>query len=156
MFEALPIPVHLCCNDPDNGAFTERVWSMEIGENLELESRFWLSWKQGPWGPRMRYVTNAEPGTPLIRAVTIGGKHFPVTHYKPWYGNWCWDLVHMRGDVVLELLNWPRLHKWFACSTGEVRCFNWWDSGHEWTDSDIRLIAKQFRESSAHSITGDT
>lgn len=144
MFEAVPIPVHLCCNDPDNGAFAERVWSLEIGPNMEFESRFWQSWKAGPWGPRMRYITNENPGTPLIRAVAIAGRHFPVTHYKPWYGNWCWDLVHMRGDAVIELLNWAKFRKWFSLTSGETRLFNWYQADQPFSDQDLRLISNDF------------
>src|SRR5260370_590103 len=45
MFERQPVKVHLCCNDPDNGNFADRVWTIHIGENLELESKFWISFK---------------------------------------------------------------------------------------------------------------
>jgi hypothetical protein len=145
MFEKQPVKVHLCCNDPDNGNFADRVWTIHIGENLELESKFWISFKQGPWGPRMRYITDANPGRPLIKAVAIAGRHFPVTYYKPWFGNWCWDLVHMPGCAVIELLNWPKMHKWFSPAEAEQRLFNLWESGGQWSDQDVRLLCKEFR-----------
>ena len=144
MFERERIPVHLCCNDPDNGHFSERVWSLQIGYNMEFESRTWISWRQGPWGPRMRYLVDGDPSRPLIRAVSIAGRHFPVVYYKPWYGNWCWDLVHMPGAAVLELLNWPKFRKWFDITEGESRLFNYWKAGGEWKDQDLRLIGKNF------------
>lgn len=145
MFEKQPVKVHLCCNNPDNGIFAERVWTIQIGENLELDSKTWISNVQGPWGPRLRYITDANPGRPLVKAVAIAGRHFPVTHYKPWYGNWCWDLVHMPGRAVIDLLNWPQVRKWFSPSEGETRLFNLFNSGGEWSDQDVRLLCKEFR-----------
>lgn len=138
MFEAEPVPVHLCCNDPDNGNFSGRVWSLQVGFNMEFESRTWISWKQGPWGPAMRYIWGDR------KRVVIAGRHFPITFHKEWYGNWCWDLVHMPGAAVVELLNWPKFRKWFDITEGETRLFNWWKAGGEWKDDDIRLIGKNF------------
>lgn len=138
MFEHERIPIALCCNDPDNGNFAEQLAGFEVGYNMKFECRY------GDWEPRLRYVVNASPTRPLIRAIALAGRHFPVTSYKPWWGNWCWDLVHMEGRYVLELLNWPRLHKWFDVSEGEHRLFNWWKAGREWSDQDLRLIGKNF------------
>lgn len=138
MFEHVRIPISLCCNNPDNGHFAEELYALEIGPNMYFGPRF------GDWGPRVRYLVNEQPGTPLVRAVSISGKHFPVSNYHPWQGNWCWDGFQMEGRYVLELLNWPRLRKWFDVERGESRLFNWWKDGQPWKDDDLRLISKSF------------
>jgi hypothetical protein len=139
MFEHVLIPIHLCCNDPRNGNFSEQLAGFEIGDNMKFECRY------GDWEPRLRYVVDPNPGRALIRAIALAGKHFPVTDYHPWYGNWCWDAFKMEGRYVLELLNWPRLRKWFDISEAEQRLFNWWQVGEKWTDDDLRLISKVFK-----------
>jgi hypothetical protein len=138
MFEHERIPISLACNDPRNGSFSEELYGLEIGENMHFDCRY------GDWGPRLRYLVNDDPGKQLIRAISIAGKHFPVSDYKPWQGNWCWDGFNMEGRYVLELLNWPRLRKWFDVSRGETRLFNWWKAGEPWSDMDLRLIGKRF------------
>lgn len=132
MFEHVQIPVHLCCNDPDSGNFAGELWGLEIGGNLEFSGHYI------DWGPRLRYVWGDKP------RIVLAGKHFPITYHKEWYGNWCWDLVKMEGQHVIELLNWPRLRKWFDLESGEARLFNWWHAGKRWTDNDLRLISKSF------------
>jgi hypothetical protein len=150
MFEHEQIPVHLCCNDPDNGNFSGRVWSMEIGPNMEFESRRWWSFQRGPWGPCLRYLWGDRP------RIVIAGRHFPITFHKEWYGNWCWDLVHMPGEAVLELLNWAKFRKWFTCSCGETRLFNWYANGQQFTDQDLRLIGKNFERGSDNGEENQT
>lgn len=132
MFEHEQIPVHLCCNDPDNGNFAGQLWGIEIADNMEFSCKFL------DWGPRLRYVWGDSP------RIVLAGKHFPITYHKEWYGNWCWDLVKMEGRYVLELLNWPRLRRWFDMEAGEMRLFNWWEAGQAWKDDDLRLISKRF------------
>lgn len=134
MFEHIRIPVMLCCNDPDNGNFAEQLAGFEVGENMHFECKFW------GWEPRLRYVYRDQ----LMTAISIAGKHFPITNHRSWVGNWCWDRVHMEGRHVLDLLNWPRLRKWYDISEGETRLFNWWKAGQTWTDQDLRLISKSF------------
>lgn len=137
MFSRELIAVHLCCNDPDNGNFAGRLYALEVGPNMEFGSKVWPP----SACPRLRYII--EDGTTI--GVAIAGKHFPITFIKNWYGNWCWDLVKMEGRYVLDLLNWPRLRRWFEIEEAEVRLFNWWKAGREWTDQDLRLIGKVFR-----------
>jgi len=127
LFADESIDVHLCCNDPDNGCFTGRIEMMQVGPNLELEA-----W---PHRPRLRY---------LDRKVSIAGAHYRITHYKQWYGNWCWDLVKMPGSEVVRMLNRLSRRGWFSVHEAEERLYAWWENGHTWTDGDIRLIGKDF------------
>lgn len=129
MFEREEIQVDLCCNYPRNGLFAGQLWALKVGPNMEFGSKFI------DWGPRLRFLDGR---------IAIAGKHFPITCYREWVGNWCWDAVRIEGRYVLELLNWPRLRRWFDLELAETRLFNFWESGGTWTDSDLRLIGKEF------------
>lgn len=137
MFEHERFQIMLCCNDHRNGIFAHRLSALEIGPNMTFESTRWYESQQ----PRMRWLMMKEGGT---YGIAIAGKHFPIVGYRSWVGNWCWDMAVMEGCTVLELLNWPRLRRFFDVTEAESRLFNWWKSGQPWTDSDLRLIGKKF------------
>lgn len=136
MFENIRIPVMLCCNDPDNGNFADRLSALEIGPNMSFHSTAYYESREA----RMRWLTKDH----VTHGIAIAGKHFPIVGYRSWVGNWCWDMAMMEGRTVLELLNWPRLRRFFEISEAEQRLFNWWKAGQQWTDQDLRLISKSF------------
>ena len=136
MFERELIRVMLCCNDPDNGIFDGHLSALEIGPNMSFSSTQWK-------GPRLAYL-GGDGRTFGHARVRIAGKVFPICGYRNWVGNWCWDCVTMRGETVIELLNWPRFSQFFDIDEGEERLFNWFKARRPWSDNDLRLIGKDF------------
>lgn len=136
MFEHARIRIMLCCNDPRNGIFAHRLSGLEIGPNMSFMATAWYESRE----PRMRWIEKDG----VTHAIAIAGKHFPIVGYRSWVGNWCWDMAVMEGRTVLELLNWPRLRRFFDITEGETRLFNWWKAGQPWKDDDLRLISKTF------------
>lgn len=131
MFERVPIEVMLCCNNPNNGCFAGRLYAIEIGPNMTFSG---VGYSDRDC-MRMRWLTDK---------VALGGRHFEVSNHKEWVGNWCWDRVHMPGEDVLKLLNWPRFRRFFELAEAEVRLSNWWHAKQPWTDQDLRFIGKDF------------
>src|SRR5690606_2817915 len=80
MFEREEIQVDLYCNYPRNGLFAGQLWALKVGPNMEFGSKFI------DWGPRLRFLDGR---------IAIAGKHFPITCYREWVGNWCWDAVRI-------------------------------------------------------------
>lgn len=146
MFERVLIRVALACNDPSNGAFAEQLDGLNVGPNMHFDGLHERA-------PRLRYIVGTEREMPIVRAISIAGRHFPVSNYRPWFGNWCCDAFDMEGRYVLELLNWPRLRKWFDMSEGESRLFNYWKAAGVWKDEDLPLISKDFER--LHPPQGD-
>lgn len=132
MFERIRIPVEMCCNDPKNGLFTNRVAGIDVGSNMTFEAK--------GREPALRHISRAGK----TERIAIAGKQFPILGWKEWTGNWCWNRYWLCGNSVLVLLNWPRLRKTFDLTEGEDRLRNWWESGRTWTDDDLRLISKRF------------
>lgn len=109
--------VMLCVNDPDNGAFTGRVHSIEVDHELiSLE------------GPIEEVDEDLVATTEVVLgkgSITIGGELFQHRGHSNWVGNWCWDAVMMTPMVTLSLLNHLKRLGW-GCHLAETGLFERW------------------------------
>lgn len=88
--------VLFACNDPMNGRPTDRVRAVGVGDEL------------------LEVVGEAEFHA-LSGWVVVAGRRFPTcSEWTQWVGNWCWDGVRMRLDILAVLLEHLRRQEWFC------------------------------------------
>ena len=145
--EMPPVSVAFACNNPDSGMFTGKFCKVEIGEEiLSLDSKFWP-----PTGPKLSYDFEAQESRGFGAAKAMGRikvsrRFFPIIGYKYGWGNWCWDLVLMEPETVIDLVNYLKSMNVFGVDAGESRWFNAWDDPDVTFDKNpatwIRMLEK--------------
>lgn len=124
------IYLDVCCNDPDNGAFTSRAVQLSIGD---------AAWDANDFltGSAFKEV---EGG------IVLSGKRWQVESSNDWVGNWCWNryLLAKRGITVrwymVEFVTWLRRRKLFNLTTAPVEFFDWWEGGSDIAPADLHSL----------------
>lgn len=129
---ATKVQVGICCNAPENGAFTGIVESIEF-QGHGVDSVLSL---QG--------YCRISPELGL--SVRIGRHKYAITRWSEWVGSWCWDQLAMTDAEAARLLNnlrksgrWDREH-------GHTWAFEKWSAGEEFTAEDFELDAHSDEE----------
>lgn len=109
---SVPI-VSLACNDPDNGNFCGRLVMVEYNE-MELTHDHW--------------GRGCSVSFPDERTVKVSRRRFHIQGRKNWYGNWCWDAVHMTTKEARRLIRYLRAMGHWHCESGPSRLYEWFNT----------------------------
>lgn len=146
-FDQRAVSVSFCCNNPDTGMFTGRFGSVEIGEEI-----LHLTNSRRVKDPRISFDLATPVGggwgaSPVAGTIKVARQKFPILGYKYGWGNWCWDLVMMLPEDVIDLLNCLKRMNCFTPECGETRWFNFFEAEDAVFDRDdkngwIRMLEK--------------
>ena len=126
------IYLDVCCNDPDNGAFTGRAVGLNIGD-AEFEATDIFV------GSTFKEV---EGG------IVLSGKRWGVEWSKDWVGNWCWNRYQLAKPAshitlrwyMVEFVTWLRRRRMFNLTTAPVEFFDWWEGGADIPPADLHTL----------------
>lgn len=85
-------PVHICCNDPDDGSMSRNAYG------IVLKFSVWHDFELGGGDCTFSHVEK-KPHT-----LRLGRREYPYQRMKPWVGNWCWNAYYLRPVIAAKLV----------------------------------------------------
>jgi len=123
------VRVLFCCNDPDNGAPTDRLFALEVEGLIHLEGDGPFRWDE------------------ITRRVSIDGIWYPVRSSRgTWVGNWCWDEALMDTRTVADLMESLRRSGRWDLTGGASDLYDVWESGEEIEEPHLLQALEQQAE----------
>lgn len=132
------VSIAFCCNNPNTGMFEGKFSAVHIGaELLDLENQYCP-----PREPALAFEIKGERHGqgfgphPVAGHVKISQRKFEIIGYKWGWGNWCWDMVIVRPDVAVDIINYLKDLNHFRCECGEESFFDRFNNEGEKFEKD--------------------
>lgn len=118
-----PVALSLCVNSAFNGAPTGRILALEVHpEVIEIEA---------PYPPPICVISRRR------NRFRLDGKTYTYLLRVPAYGNWCWDLITVRSEDAVDILDRLRKTERWSISAGAWKVYGKWERGEKILAEDL-------------------
>lgn len=103
--------LELCCNNPNNGS---PLYQSETVQISAAGGEFEITMEGPPIVTRLRADGRLQFGTLIL----------PITGYKEWFGNWCWDAASVDHKQARRALCYMIQRRW-QCTEGPSEVYDY-------------------------------
>lgn len=137
------VSIAFCCNHPNTGRFTGKFSSVNIGDELLCLSNQYYPPKEPALAFEIKGERHGHGAGPraVEGAVKISRRRFEIIGYKYGWGNWCWDLVIVRPEVAVDVINYLKELNCFTCEAGLVTLFDQFNDEGVKFEKDKKTLA---------------